>query len=466
MNMTFPVTCHTDNVGEGSTFVAIPGMREDGALHIPLAVQKGARTIVVQQDRPVSQELISTLSLQNVTLQYVDNARAALATLSSQAFNNPAEKLKIIGVTGTKGKSTTCFLVEHILSRCGMKTALLSSVYNKINDTVLKTSLTTAQPDYLHAFFNECVHAGVEYVVMEVAAQALTLHRVDGIMFDGIIFTNFDQEHGEFYQSMDDYFKAKCTIFLHAKPGAPLVVNADDDWCKKIESHPHLYTFGFDHDATYQAGMHISGTATEIVFTQDDAVFVCTSLIGTFNAYNLLASIVLLKQLGYADSSIQKGLATFVGVPGRMECYILPNGARAYIDKAHNPSSFKAVLSTVRSLANHVVVVFGAGGNRDKVKRPIMGALAVAYADRVILTNDDPRSEDPQAIVDDILAGISPAGRSKVLCQLDRELAIKHAYSLSKSDSIIVLLGKGSEHYQIIGDIKYPFNEQEILKIL
>jgi len=227
----YPVACHTDHVGPGSIFVAIQGFKQDGVRYIQQALEKGATEIVVQDDAE-----LSDLPL-GVHAHKVSDTRKALAELSAQAAGYPAKKLKIIGVTGTKGKTTTVYLIEQVLKTAGYKTARLSTVNNAILDRENKAQLTTPQPDYLHQFFKRCVQEDVEYVVMEVAAQALSLHRVHGLQFDGVIFTNFSQEHGEFYDSMEDYFAAKCTIFEQINPGSPVLVNADDAWCRKINHY-------------------------------------------------------------------------------------------------------------------------------------------------------------------------------------------------------------------------------------
>lgn len=225
MPMVFPVACHTDNIGRGSTFVAVKGQREDGIIHIPRALELGATTIVVAGDAELSLEVVDLIHKAGATLLRVANTRQSLAQLSAQAYGFPARKLKIIGVTGTKGKSSTVFMLEHILKKAGHQTALMSTVRNSIKNTVFKASLTTPHPDYVHAFLHQCVQEDVEYVVMEVAAQGLSLHRVDGILFEAVLFTNFDREHGEFYDTMEDYFAAKAVLFEQVKPGAPRLSN-------------------------------------------------------------------------------------------------------------------------------------------------------------------------------------------------------------------------------------------------
>lgn len=438
----YPVACHTDNVGKGTTFVAIKGMKQNGIEFIIPALEKGAGSIVVDQSEVIPADVQSAIKQHGATVIRVENTRAALAQLSAQALGNPAKKLKIIAITGTKGKSTTTFLVEHILRSAGKKTAMLSTVLNRIKGVDVPTKLTTQQPDYLHVFFNECVKQGVEWVVMEVAAQAFSLHRVDGIQFDIGIFTNFSQEHGEFYATMQDYFAAKGKILQHLKPGAPLLVNADDE---------HAMSLGEFYDDTYCFGC---------------TLYTCPALIGNFNKYNIAAAATCADHVGIARAAIQQALDTFVGVPGRLEKYQLPNGALGIIDYAHNPSSFEAVLGELRKLTHHLIVVFGCGGERDATKRPLMGHIASQFADLVIITADNPRSEHLATINENICAGIASQDTNKVLLIDDRARAIQKAYECSHAGSIIVLLGKGPDEYQIIQGVTYPLSEKAILKSL
>ena len=442
MENILKVTCHTDYVGPGSTFVAIKGVHMNGIDYIPLALEKGATKIVVDQDVDYEDAI------------RVSSARKALAELSAQAYGYPANNLKIVGITGTKGKTTTAFLAEHILKVSGHKTALISTVVNRIGDTTYATQLTTPQPDYLHAFFDQCRKEEVEYVIMEVAAQALTLHRVDTILFDRIVFTNFSQEHGEFYTIQAEYFRAKCQLFNHLKGKA--IINIDD---KMLQGFGEAITISMV--AGDFVGSITASSLDGLTMKVNDQVIVAPSLIGSFSGYNVLAATAVAKSYGIPLHSIARACATFGRVPGRLERYALPNQSVAFIDTAHTPASFEALLSTLRPLSPHLIVVFGAGGDRDKVKRPLMGAIAERYADQVILTDDNPRSEDLVAIINDICAGMNG---SRVVKRLDREEAIRYAYACTRSGSIVALLGKGPVEYQHIGDRKIPFSESKILR--
>jgi UDP-N-acetylmuramoyl-L-alanyl-D-glutamate--2,6-diaminopimelate ligase len=479
---TFPVTCHTDFVGQNSCFVAIEGYTDNGIKYIKTAIEKGARTIVVHHSSLLDDELCTFVHAHNVVIERVDNTRKALAELSAQAAGFPAEKLKIIGITGTKGKTTTSFLLEHILTVAGYSTALISSAKNRICGNDFPAPLTTPQPDYLQQFLKLCVDNNVDYVVMEVAAQALTLHRVEGIMFCGVIFTNFSHEHLEFYPTLDDYFNAKRLIFSKVTEDAPILINADNEHGQYLlDQHKEAFAYGFDTREEINSLYDYHGTfltdptqLIEVGIQYQDAQgecygcddVVCPILFGAYNAYNVLAAASMAQELYVHPGIVKRALQTFPGVPGRLQEHVLPNGARCFIDYAHNPESFKQVLSTLRALTEQLIVVFGAGGGRDKLKRPIMGNVASQIADILIITSDNPRLEDPVAIAQDIMCGIAQESHHKIVQELDRKCAIELAYQLSDNGSIIVLLGKGPDEYQIIGTTKHYFSERQIVEQL
>ncbi len=535
---TFPVACHTDFVGEGSTFVAIEGYADNGVNYIKKAIENGARTIVVHHTTLLSDELSAFMRVRNIILEQVDNTRKALADLSAQAAHYPAQKLKIIGITGTKGKTTTSFLLAHILQTAGYKTALISSAQNRIDGHIFPAPLTTPQPDYLQQFLQLCVENDIEYVVMEVAAQALTLHRVEGISFCGIIFTNFSLEHLEFYPNLDEYFRAKCLIFNMALDNAPIVINGDNPACAQLlksSSYPYskllslspfalsvfcpqkmyrrgksiiqnysyypsiqfyyatlhkitqgersrrrksqvgffktaVTSYGFDNPLVTLRGINQNDSIHEIqIAIQQNSMqhlLHCPQLFGVYNAYNVLAATAMALALDVELSMIQQALQTFAGVPGRLQEHALSNGARCFIDYAHNPESFQAVLSTLRALTQQLIVVFGAGGGRDKSKRPMMGVIAATIADMVIVTSDNPRLEDPIVIAGDIVRDIPESLSHKIIQELDRKYAIEYACERSQQGSIIALLGKGPDEYQIIGTIKHYFSERAIVEQL
>lgn len=468
--LVYPVTCHTDHVGTGSTFVAIKGMKEDGTCYIAKALDKGASTIVVEESCLVDINTLNLIHENKALLIYVSDARKALAQLSAKASNYPAKSLRIIAITGTKGKTTTSLVLEHILRKAGHKTALISSVKNKILNQEFPANLTTPQPDYLHVFFDVCKQNSVEYVIMEVAAQALSLNRIDSIYFDAAIFTNFSLEHSEFYSNIDQYFAAKVSIFNHLKEDSLALLNADDRRILLLSGQlKRVVTYGLGQWGDIKASVEncdLSGLIAKIKDGEKAYELKAPHLVGKFNVYNVLAATICAKAFNVSIENINKALNSFSGVPGRLEKFMLKNGSTAFIDYAHNPSSFEAVLSALRSLTKKLIVVFGAGGEKDNIKRPLMGSIAAQLADIVMLTNDNPRSEEPEDIIKQIKSGINQQDINKIYIELDRELAIKKAYAMSEPDSILVLLGKGRDEFQIIKGNKMPFSEATILRSL
>lgn len=455
----YQVAAHTDNVGPGSTFIAIPGMHKDGTEFVAEALKQGASTIVLDRHAELSLEL--QVALSQVSSYRVENTRKTLAELSAHAYQYPAKKLKIIAITGTKGKTTTTYVLEHMLKTAGFKTARLSSAGNAILSQEYETQLTTQQPDYIHMFLDVCVKRGVEWVVIEVAAQALSLYRVYGIEFDAVIFTNFSQEHAEFYATQQDYFAAKTSIFKQLKPNGLVVLNGDDPLVSSLRSLcPHAQLSSIKDISII--GVSRAGISCYI----DQLVFENSQLLGTFNIHNIHMAYLVARSLGIMPEVIQSAVSTFTGVPGRLNKYELDRGIVAYIDYAHTPSSMKAVLSTLRSETQQLIVVFGAGGERDPIKRPFMGGLAVEYADMVVLTTDNPRFENPEKIMQDILAGVPENLVHKIYVEHDRAQAIRHAYTIAQEGAIIAILGKGPDEYQLVQGIKHHFSERAILKSL
>lgn len=451
----WPVACHTDNIGKGSTFVAIKGMHYDGATFIPEAIRKGATTVVIGQEIQLSLEVEELVKAHSVEIVVASNTRKALAELSAQAHNYPANRLNIIGVTGTKGKTTTSHLIYSMLRVADKNAALISSVENRIGDTVFKAPLTTPQPDYLHMFLNLCVQHDVTHVVMEVAAQAFTMHRVDGIFFDVAVFTNFSHEHLEFYATLDDYFKAKVQLLDHLKPDAFLILNGDDAHCLSLAGkHKQQIIFTLSDIENIVVTPHIS-------FLYRNHTMVAPQLMGLFNVSNILAAIHVAQSMHIPVSLIARALERFVGVKGRLQKHQLSNGAFCYIDYAHTPSSYEQLLSLLRQLTHSLIVVFGCGGGKDKLKRPKMGAIASYYADHIILTADNPRSEKISDINAHIMAGIDH--KDKVHIENDRAQAIAYAYRLSEKGALIALLGKGPDEFQIFEHTKIFFSDTQII---
>ncbi|MBD3272827.1 UDP-N-acetylmuramoyl-L-alanyl-D-glutamate--2,6-diaminopimelate ligase [Candidatus Dependentiae bacterium] len=437
----YPVTCHTKNIGSNSTFVAIKGFSLDGNKFIKKAIKRGAAKIISDQE---DLEIIKFCKKQKIQFELVENARIALAKESSKTLKTKNIKTKIIGITGTKGKTTTTYIIEHILSYSGFKTALIGTIKNKILNKEIKSINTTPESDFLHMFLHECDKQNINFVVMEVSSHALSLNRTYGIKFDAIGFTNLANEHLDFYKNMDKYFKAKSKIFNQIKKDSVVVINKDDQWGKRaIEEQKNINNLITLEEKNFNIIKK----------------YIPNHMPGKFNLYNFFMSFLICKKLGISEEKILKAIKNFPGVPGRLQKHVLKNGTIAFIDYAHNPSSMKEVLKTLKPLTKNLIVVFGCGGNRDKTKRPMMGDIAIEYADKVIITNDNPRFENPREIINDIIKKIPKNKMNKIEIIEDRERAIKKAVSISDKNSIIAILGKGHENYNLIKNKKYFFDD-------
>jgi UDP-N-acetylmuramoyl-L-alanyl-D-glutamate--2,6-diaminopimelate ligase len=454
----WPVTCHTDHVGDGTTFVAIKGFKQDGSHFIAQAIAQGARHIVVQEDVQLDASLVAQLAAAQIPITYVPDTRQALAELSAQAHGHPANKLFMIGITGTKGKTTTAYLTFAMLRAAGIKAALISTVENHIADERYPSCLTTPQPDYLHMFLARCVQEGVTHVVMEVAAQAIVMQRLNDIWFDAAAWTNFDHEHMEFFGTMEAYFTAKNDIRLFLRDDIPLIINNDDPELRDLPSTKlfPLKRYTLPPDACKQI-------YPSLEVELDGTLFKAPHLMGTFNAYNILIARALAHAADVDDVTIAQALATFNGIAGRLQRHALPNGAICYIDYAHTPASYMQVLELLRTLTDHLIVVFGCAGGKDRLKRPKMGAIAAEFADQVILTADNPAYECIAAICAEIMAGVAGEHTARCVIEPDRAEAIARAYRLSRAGSIIVVLGKGPDAYQVIGNVRLPYSDTAVV---
>ncbi|MCF7799734.1 UDP-N-acetylmuramoyl-L-alanyl-D-glutamate--2,6-diaminopimelate ligase [Candidatus Babeliales bacterium] len=495
----YPVTCNTENIGPDSTFVAIKGFAQDGGNFIPKAIELGAKKIILSESEK-NKNFEQIFNKNKIEFVYVENTRKALAQYSAKALDYPAKKLKFIGITGTKGKTTTSFLIEHILKFSGFKTALLGTVKNKILDQEISSSLTTPNSDYLQMFFAQCVKQKVDYVIMEVSAHALSLDRVEEIEFDIACFTNLAHEHLDFYGDMENYFQAKFSLFNKLKNNASIIINSDDNWGQKAIHNLNIlnnlkgkilpFSFKLQQDLHenlqeilekiifnfYIQENSISGLKIKIpnLFKQENfeldniknsQEIVSSKIFGEFNAYNLAMAFLACHALNLKISDILSAIKNFPETPGRLQMHTLKNKAKAVVDFAHNPSSMMAILQTLRPLTKDLIVVFGCGGDRDKTKRPIMGKIAAQYGDKIIITDDNPRTENRESIIKDILAGIEKKDVSKTHSILDRDKAIIKAVELAGPNSVIAILGKGHENYYLINNQKLHFDDfQEISK--
>ncbi|WP_445151124.1 UDP-N-acetylmuramoyl-L-alanyl-D-glutamate--2,6-diaminopimelate ligase [Baekduia sp. Peel2402] len=440
-------------VTPGSVFFCVRGFTADGHRYAPDALANGAVALVV--DHPLNLELPEVR---------VEDVRAAMAPAAARFNGDPTAALAMVGITGTNGKTTTSFLTRALLEASGRQTGLIGTVTAWVAGEERPVVRTTPEAIDLQRLFADMRDGGDSAVVMEVSSHALSLGRADAIHWDVAAFTNLTQDHLDFHPDMEDYFRAKRKLFeVAAEQGATLVVNVDDAYGARLaEDFPQAITIGIDApDAALRAEQLDAGPAST-GFTLDGTRFTAP-LPGRFNVLNSLVAIAAARALGANDATIAAALPGAGGVPGRFEPVSAGQDFAVIVDYAHKPDALDNVLKTARELAGdrRLIVVVGAGGDRDRGKRPMMGEAAARWADVVVLTSDNPRSEDPEAIIDAIAAG---AGNG-ALRITDRREAIEHAIGAARSGDVVVIAGKGHETYQeIAGGVKLPFDDREVAR--
>ncbi len=454
------ITYITDNsakVCDGCIFICIEGRRFDGHKKAAEALTNGAAAVVVQKD----------MGLENQIL--VENTRSAYAKICAAFYGHPEREIKIIGVTGTNGKTTSCFILKSILDKLGYKTGLLGTVKNIVGDKEYPAALTTPDCYELFGLFREMADCGCEYCVMEVSSQALDQRRVDGIRFDAAIFTNLTRDHLDYHGSFENYKAAKHMLFENSDLA---ILNMDDESAEEMTEGTdcRTVTFSVNNDRCDYSAKNIRNSASGVKYelvSNNNIGRVKFAVPGNFSVYNSMGAAVCLVELGMDFKAVLDAAAECTGVPGRMEVVPTDTPYTVLIDYAHTPDGLENVLSTVREITDgKVIVVFGCGGDRDKTKRPIMGEIAVKMADVAVITSDNPRSEDPESIIEDITAGIGRYG-AKVIVDSDRTGAIEKALETAKEGDIVVLAGKGQETYQILASGKIHYDEREVVaKIL
>ena len=446
-------------VKKDSLFVATKGAADDGHIYIQKAIESGAIAIVCEE--------IPKDKNDQITYVKVADSTYALGVMACNYYDNPSEKLKLVGITGTNGKTTTVTLLFNLFKSLGYSVGLLSTVQNKINNTVIPSTHTTPDAITLNELLFKMEEQGCEFVFMEVSSHAIIQNRIAGINFTGALFSNITHDHLDYHKTFDEYIKAKKQFFNLLPSTAFALTNRDDKngMVMLQNTKANKYTYGLKNIADYKCKIiesHLNGLLLNI-----DNHEVWVKLIGTFNAYNILsvyATAVLLKQ---DITSVLTALSNLNSVEGRFQYVKSPNGVIGIIDYAHTPDALKNVLETVkqiRSGSEQVITLVGCGGDRDSAKRPIMAAIACEYSNKVILTSDNPRTEDPEEILNQMQAGINPVDVKKVLRITDRREAIKIACSFSSKGDIILIAGKGHEKYQEIKGVKHDFDDLEILK--
>ncbi len=455
------IACDSRKVTQGGLFVCIKGFETDGHKYVGAAVENGAALIVAEDKIDVSVPVI-----------YVENSRRAIAELACAFYNNPADKLSLIGITGTNGKTTITYLVKSILEAAGKRVGVIGTNQNIIGDKVLLTKSTTpTTPDALELqqLFNEMVHYGAEYVVMEVSSHALELDRVYGCTFDVGVFTNLTQDHLDFHGTMENYLNAKAKLMKLSRAG---VVNFDDDGGKVIAKKgdcENILKAGFcDGCDLVASDVEISARGSKFSMTYKGETYPVTVAIpGQFSVYNAICAAGAAIQLGIKIEDIIEGLKNAAGVVGRVEVVPTNTDYTVIIDYAHTPDGLMNIINCVKGFAKgRVITLFGCGGDRDNTKRPIMGEIAGKLSDFSIITSDNPRTEVPEAIIDEIEAGMKKTN-GEYITITDRREAIGYALDNAKADDVIILAGKGQETYQIIGKQKFDFDERlEVYKHL
>jgi len=452
------VTHDSRRVAPGAVFVALRGLKTDGLGFVPQSLAAGAAAIVAEPPPPVPS---------SVPWVVVKDARLALALLAAEFFGHPSREMRVIGVTGTNGKTTTSYLVNAILEAAGIPCGLMGTVTYRVGDRSFDATRTTPEAVEVQELLRQMASAGSGACVMEVSSHALALKRVDGTHFAAAIFTNLTRDHLDFHESMESYFAAKRRLFEMLPPDAPALINVDDARAAAlIEASPVPVTYGISRPADVSPGplsFSLEGLEFDIRLPQG-MVHVRSRLVGKPNVYNILAAAGTAAALGVPLDAIEAGLRDLPGVPGRFELASRPgDDITVVVDYAHTDDALRNLLETARPMASRrLITVFGAGGDRDRTKRPLMGMVAARLSDIVVLTSDNPRSEDPVRIIDEVKRGAEPEtrqSRAEVLTIVDRREAIVQAVRKAEPGDLVLIAGKGHEKYQEIGGHTHPFDD-------
>lgn len=441
-------------IGPGCMFFCISGLHMDAHLLAPEVVKRGASALVVERRLDIDCPQI-----------LVENVREAMSYIASAFYDEPSRKMKMIGITGTKGKTTTSFLLKSILEKAGYKVGLIGTVCTLIGEKRKDAGKTTPDPLEFQALLSEMAEEHVNCVVMEVSAHALHMHRVAGVHFEAAAFTNLSIDHLDYFKTMEAYLESKLLI---AKQSGVLYINSDDEMVFGAAKDKNIgfVRFGIREQAdVYAKGIEFSegGITFNLCFHKRMCTEIKLNMTGIFNVYNALTAAVLADAVGVSEENIKKGLEAVKAVPGRIELLDTKTPFRVILDYAHSPDALENILKAVRpTTKGRLISLFGCGGGRDQTKRPIMGEISGRLADLSIITSDNPRDEEPGVIIDSIVEGIKPTNAEYVVIENRRE-AIRYALSIAKPSDAIVLAGKGHETYQEINGRKLPFDEKVIV---
>lgn len=447
-------------VVEESVFVAVAGTNVDGHQFIEKTIQQGAVAIVCE-------ELPEKLH-EGITYVKVKSSAAALGIIAANFYDNPSNELTLVGVTGTNGKTTTATLLHQLFIQLGYKAGLLSTVVNKIGKVEIPSTHTTPNAVELNKLLREMVNEGCSYCFMEVSSHAIHQHRVTGVEFAGGVFTNISHDHLDYHKTFDEYIKAKKMFFDMLPESAFALVNKDDKngLVMVQNTKAKKYTFALKSMADFNARVLENGFSGMLLQIDNNEVW--TKLIGGFNVYNLLCIYGVAVLLHQEKLNVLTTISQLESVAGRFQYIKSPTNISGIVDYAHTPDALQNVLRTISEIRTNnetVITVVGCGGDRDKTKRPLMAQIACEYSNKVILTSDNPRTENPEQIINDMKAGVEPQHYKKVLSITNREEAIKTACMLAESNDIILVAGKGHEKYQEINGEKFSFDDLEVLKM-
>ena len=463
------LTDDSRRVSPGGLFVAVKGTQSDGHRFLAQAVTAGAGAIVVEKGQ-VSAETLASLG---VPVIQVGDSRRALGLLASRFYGEPARRLKVIGVTGTNGKTTTTYLCKSILEAAGVRVGLIGTVAYVFGDERVAATHTTPGAVELQGLLRRMVDAGMQAVVMEVSSHALALDRTAGCQFGTAVFTNLTQDHLDFHADMEDYFRAKLRLFTALAAEARAVVNGDDPYGERVveATQAKVWTFAIDRPADLRAeDVQISLNGVQFTaHTPAGSVALRSRLVGRHNVHNILAAVGVGLAQGVPLEAIAAGVATLRNVPGRFEQVEAGQPFTVVVDYAHTEDALYRLLTTAQTVrTGRIITVFGCGGDRDRGKRPKMGHVAARYSDVVVVTSDNPRTEDPDAIIRAIIpgvqAGMREAGRGRYLIHADRRVAIAEAVRLAQAGDMVLIAGKGHEDYQVIGKEKHPFDDRVVAR--
>ena len=451
-------------VRAGYLFVCIKGLKTDGHFFVQEAIKNGAIAVLCENYPEIQT---------HITMIRTENTRGALAALAANFYGNPSNYLKLIGVTGTNGKTSVAYMIKAILDEAGYKVGIMGTLSAAIDSEVRELGHTTPESLEIEEFLADCVQRNADFVVMEVSSHALALQRVKELNFHCAIFTNLTQDHLDFHHNMTAYRDSKLELFqlLANKPGAFGVINADDDYSGDfINSCPvPVYTYGLSKDATVKADI-TENTLRGVKFVAsrgEEKLNIQMSLIGGFSVYNSLAAITFAYQEGVKAEIIKKSLRKLRGVTGRFEQVDCGQEFTVIVDYAHTPDGLQNVLLVAREIVEkRIITVFGCGGDRDRGKRPLMGQIAARNSDFIIVTTDNPRSEEPEDIIADIVPGIETVPNSRYAIIVDRYEAIRHAINLAKKNDMVIITGKGHETYQLVKDQILEFDDRKVASAL